>query len=262
MDKLTEIMDFKRREIADRVRDVPESELNNLVDPHRPSLFSALKGHDQVSVISEIKRKSPSAGNIAEGASALTQAGHYVGSKADAISVLTDTEFFSGTLQDLKDVTGFIREKQAGVPCLRKDFFVHPIQIVEAAQAGASAILIIVRALNDEEMATLYRCANLAGLDSIFEIHNEDDLERAVSAEAKIIGVNNRNLATFTTDLALSETLIPQIPEACASIAESGIFNIEDVARVKAAGAQAVLIGQALMEHPDPGAFIRQIHEL
>ena len=262
MDKLTEIMAYKRQEIADRVRDVPESELSELVDPLRPSLFSALKGHDQVSVISEIKRKSPSAGNIAAGASALTQAGHYVSAKADAISVLTDTEFFSGTIEDLKDVTGYISQEGAGVPCLRKDFFVHPIQIVEAANAGASAILIIVRALTDEEIDTLYQSANWAGLDSIFEIHNEDDLERAVAAKAKIIGVNNRNLATFTTDLALSETLIPQIPSECASIAESGIFTIDDVARVKAAGAQSVLIGQALMEHDDPGAFIRQIHAL
>lgn len=262
MDKLTEIMAFKRQEIADRVRDVPESELNALIDANRPSLFTALQGHEKVSVISEIKRKSPSAGNIAAGASALTQATNYVEASTDAISVLTDTEFFSGTIHDLEDATEYIREKQAGVPCLRKDFFVHPIQVVEAAHAGASAILIIVRALNDEEISTLYQSANLAGLDSIFEIHNEDDLERAVGAQAKIIGVNNRNLATFTTDLGLSETLIPQIPEACASIAESGIFTIEDVARVKAAGAQAVLIGQALMEHADPGTFIRQIHEL
>lgn len=262
MDKLTEIMAFKRQEIADRVRDVPESELTGLVNAKRPSLFTALRGHDRVSVISEIKRKSPSAGNIAAGASALTQASHYVGAGADAISVLTDTEFFSGTIKDLQDVTGYIREKQANVPCLRKDFFVHPIQIVEAAQAGASAILIIVRALKDEEIATLFSSATLAGLDAIFEIHNEKDLERAVAAEAKIIGVNNRNLATFTTDLALSETLIPKIPDGCASIAESGLFTIEDVARVKAAGAQSVLIGQALMEHSDPGAFIRQIHEL
>lgn len=262
MDKLTEIMAFKRKEIADRIREVPESELTGLVHSSRPSLFDALRGHDSVSVISEIKRKSPSAGNIAAGASALTQAEHYVSAQADAISVLTDTEFFSGTIEDLKDVTEYVRKKGAGVPCLRKDFFVHPIQIVEAANAGASAILIIVRALSDNEMAILYQSANLAGLDSIFEIHNEDDLERAVAANAKIIGVNNRNLATFTTDLALSETLIPQIPAECVSIAESGIFTIEDVARVKAAGAQSVLIGQALMEHENPGAFIHQIHEL
>ncbi|MCZ6671544.1 MAG: indole-3-glycerol phosphate synthase TrpC [Verrucomicrobia bacterium] len=262
MDILTEIMAHKRQEIADRLRDVPEEELEALFNPGRPSLFQALAGHDKVSVISEIKRKSPSVGDIASGASALTQAGHYVAAHTEAISVLTDEKYFSGSINDLNDVTAYIQESQTGVPCLRKDFFVNSIQVVEAAQAGASAILIIVRALTDEEIQTLFRSARLAGLDAIFEIHNTEDLERAIHADAQIIGVNNRNLATFTTDLALSEELIPQIPEGCASIAESGIITIDDVHRVKAAGAQAVLIGQALMEHRDPGAFIREIHSL
>ena len=262
MDKLTEIMVYKKLEIADRVREIEDSELSAWVNPNRPSLFDALYGHESVSVISEIKRKSPSAGNIAAGASALKQAGLYLSAKTDAISILTDEKFFSGSLEDLKDVTEAVKESSAKVPCLRKDFFVHPIQTLEAAQAGASAILIIVRALSDDEIKTLFRSANLAGMDSIFEIHNEEDLERAVNAEAKIIGVNNRNLATFTTDLALSEDLIPKIPASCDSIAESGIFSIGDVSRVKAAGAQAVLIGQALMEHADPGAFIQEIHNL
>ena len=262
MDKLTEIMAHKRHELAGRLRQVDDSELQALVDATRPSLFDALAGYESVSVISEIKRKSPSAGDIAKGADALTQASLYESAGANAISVLTDEKFFSGSLKDLQSVTGHIKETQSGIPCLRKDFFVHPIQVVEAATAGASAILIIVRALSNEEINTLYRTAKLSGLDSIFEIHDVQDLNRAVSAGAKIVGVNNRNLATFTTDLALSETLIPQIPEGCATIAESGIFTIEDVARVKAAGAQAVLIGQALMEHADPGAFIREIHSL
>jgi indole-3-glycerol phosphate synthase len=262
MDKLTEIMAHKRLEIADRLGEVQDSELEAFIDPNRPSLFQTLFGHDKVSVISEIKRKSPSAGDIAVGASAKTQAGHYVEAMTDAISVLTDEKFFSGSINDLKDVTRLIKNSQASVPCLRKDFFVHPIQIVEAAQSGASAILIIVRALTDEEIQLLYQSATLAGLDSIFEIHNEDDLSRATEAGARIIGVNNRNLATFTTDLALSEILIPQIPDGCVSIAESGIFSLDDVKRVKGSGAQAVLIGQALMEHSDPGAFIKEIHNL
>jgi indole-3-glycerol phosphate synthase len=262
MDKLTEIMAHKRVEIADRLREVADSELEALANSARPSLYESLAGHHTVSVISEIKRKSPSAGNIKTGASALNQAGHYLGAGTDAISVLTDEKYFSGTIDDLKEVTAFVEREKAGIPCLRKDFFIHPVQVLEAARAGASAILIIVRALTDEEIVTLYRSAKLAGLDSIFEIHNVEDLSRAVQANATIIGVNNRNLATFTTDLALSEYLIPQIPEGCASIAESGIASLEDVARVKDAGAQSVLIGQALMEHPDPGAFIRDIHSL
>lgn len=262
MDKLTEIMTYKRMEMADRLREVADSELQALADPTRPSLFEALKGRDRLSVISEIKRKSPSAGSIAAHASALTQAEHYARARTDAISVLTDEKFFSGSIEDLKEVTIYLNESALRVPCLRKDFFIHPVQIVEAAQAGASAILIIVRALSDDEIQVLNRSAHLAGLNAIFEIHNADDLGRALSAGARIIGVNNRNLATFTTDLEISEKLIPQIPQDCVSIAESGIFTIKDVARVRAAGAQAVLIGQALMEHPDPGVFIQAIHDL
>lgn len=262
MDKLREIMAHKRQEIEGRTREVSDTELSSLVNPNRPSLFKALFGHDKVSVIAEIKRNSPSAGDIAAGASALIQAQLYVGAETDAISVLTDEKYFSGSLNDLRDATRFIKHTRATVSCLRKDFFIHPIQVVEAAEAGASAILIIVRALTDEEIRILYSAAGLAGLDAIFEIHNEDDLGRAIQARAKIIGVNNRNLATFTTDLALSEALIPQIPQKCVSISESGIVSIDDVKRVKTAGAQAVLIGQALMEHPEPKVFIRQIHSL
>ena len=150
----------------------------------------------------------------------------------------------------------------AAFPCLRKDFFLHPIQVVQAARAGASAILIIVRMLEEKEIRALYRAANLAGLDAIFEIHTEEDLERAILANAKIVGVNNRNLATFTTDLAVSENLIPKIPPSLISIAESGISTLQDVRRVKAVGAHATLIGQALMQHENPESFIEQIHQL
>lgn len=262
MDKLNEIMNHKRKELEGMLRPIPSAELKSLVDLERPNLFDALYGHEQVSVISEIKRKSPSAGDIAKNASALSQAKLYETAEADGISILTDQKYFSGSLEDLETVTGHITQNGSNIPCIRKDFFIHPIQVVEAANAGASAILIIARALSNREISDLFSAANQVGLDSIFEIHNEGDLERSVSAGAKIIGVNNRNLATFTTDLALSERLIPQIPKECASIAESGIFNLQDIVRLKAAGAQAVLIGQALMEHSDPGSFIREIHSL
>ena len=159
-------------------------------------------------------------------------------------------------------VTGAIRHNHTATPCLRKDFFIHPIQVVQAANAGASAILIIVRALTNQEINALHHAADVAGLDAIFEIHDEADLERAISANARIIGVNNRNLATFATDLAVSEKLIPKIPPVLISIAESGISTPEDVNRIKAAGAHAVLIGQALMQHSDPETFIKQIHAL
>ena len=262
MDKLTEIMAYKRREIRGEIRQVTDGELRGLADPQRPSFLRAIAGHKTLSVISEIKRKSPSAGSIAQGASAMDQATLYARSGADAISVLTDEKYFAGTLDDLARVTEGMGWNPEAIPCLRKDFFLHPIQVVEAARAGASAILIIVRMLGQMEIQALFRAANLAGLDAIFEIHNEEDLERAISANAVIIGVNNRNLATFATDLAVSEKLIPKIPPSLISIAESGIATLEDARRVKAAGAHAALIGQALMQHQDPASFMERIHAL
>ncbi len=262
MDKLTEIMAHKRHEIRGKMRQVSKGELSGLADPERPSFFRAIAGRNTFSVIAEIKRKSPSAGSIAPEASAVDQAALYARSGADAISVLTDQKYFSGTLGDLAGVTEHLGRNPGAIPCLRKDFFLHPIQVVQAARAGAGAILIIVRMLSQEEIRALYRAANLAGLDAIFEIHTEADLERAILADARIVGVNNRNLATFSTDLAVSENLIPKIPPPLISIAESGISTLEDVRRVKATGAHAALIGQGLMQREDPGSFIEQIHAL
>ncbi len=262
MDKLTAIMAHKRHEIRGKLRQVSDGELSELADPGRPSFLRAIAGRKTLSVIAEIKRKSPSAGSIAPEVSAVDQATLYARAGADAVSVLTDEKYFSGTLDDLVEVTGRIGRGPNAIPCLRKDFFLHPIQVVQAARAGASAILIIVRMLDQNEIRALYRAASLADLDAIFEIHTEADLERALSANAKIVGVNNRNLATFSTDLAVSENLIPKIPPSLIAIAESGISTLEDVRRVKAAGAHATLIGQALMQHEDPQSFIEQIHEL
>jgi indole-3-glycerol phosphate synthase len=133
---------------------------------------------------------------------------------------------------------------------------VHPIQVLEAREAGASAILIIVRALNDEEIKTVFAAAVLAGLDTLFEIHNEDEIERAVAHGAKIIGVNNRDLAVFKTDLGLTEQLIPRIPRDVIAVSESGISTGADAARARAAGAHAVLVGEALMRAADPAQLI------
>ena len=170
--------------------------------------------------------------------------------------MLTDEKYFGGTLDDLRAVTTAFQRDGVRVPCLRKDFMVHPVQVVEAAEAGASAILIIARALGDEEIRALFEAATLAGLDALFEVHNESEIERAVVAGAKIIGVNNRDLAVFKTDLALSERLIPLIPRDIIAISESGIVTRADAARARAAGAQAVLVGEALMRAPDPAELI------
>jgi indole-3-glycerol phosphate synthase len=135
---------------------------------------------------------------------------------------------------------------------------VHPIQVLEAREAGASAILIIVRALIDEEIATLFNAAKAAGLDALFEIHHEAELERALRHGAEIIGVNNRDLAIFKTDLGLSERLIPQFPAHVIAVSESGIFTAADASRVRKAGAHAVLVGEALMKAEDPAALLAE----
>ena len=260
-DKLTEIMAWKRSEIAPRLRPVSTAELTRLDAslPRPPSFARALKRADgTLAVISEIKRRSPSAGDINAGASALTQAQRYQAAGADALSILTDEKFFGGTLADLREVTAHFRESTPARPCIRKDFMVHPIQVLEAREAGASAILIIVRALNDEEIKTLAGAAEAAGLDVLFEIHHEAELERALDHGATIIGVNNRDLAIFKTDLGLSERLIPLFPPHVTAVSESGIFTPADAARAHACGAHAVLVGEALMKAPDPAALIRE----
>jgi indole-3-glycerol phosphate synthase len=260
-DKLTEIMAWKRREIAPLLRPVPEAELarTNAALPRPPSFAGALRRADgQLGVIAEIKRRSPSAGDIRAGASSLEQAKRYQSAGADALSILTDEKYFGGTLDDLRGVTAHFRATATARPCLRKDFFVHPIQVLEAREAGASAILIIVRALTDDEMKTLAAATAAAGLDALFEVHTEPEIERAVAHGAKIIGVNNRDLAIFKTDLALSERLIPRFPKDVMAVSESGIFTGADAARVRAAGAHAVLVGEALMKAPDPTKLIAE----
>ena len=260
-DKLTEIMAWKRREIAPLLRPVSETELAQLHGslPRPPSFAGALKRADgKLAVISEIKRRSPSAGEIKAGALAIDQARRYRTAGADALSILTDQQFFGGTLQDLREVTAEFGRSLPAPPCLRKDFMVHPIQVLEAREAGASAILIIVRALDDVEIATLFNAAKAAGLDALFEIHHEKELERALRHGARIIGVNNRDLAIFKTDLGLSERLIPQFPPDVIAVSESGIFTAADAGRARSAGAHAVLVGEALMKAEDPAALLSE----
>jgi indole-3-glycerol phosphate synthase len=262
-DKLTEIMAHKRREIAPLLRPVFPDELAALNRdlPRPPSFRSALRRPDgKLAVISEIKRRSPSAGAINENISALDQAQRYRAAGAAALSILTDEKYFGGRIEDLQEVAGDFAAQGPALPCLRKDFMVHPVQVLQARLAGASAILIIVRALTDEEIEALHHAATAAGLDALFEIHNEDELARAVRHGAKIIGVNNRDLAIFKTDLGLSERLIPLFPKNVIAVSESGIATDADAARVKAAGAHAVLVGESLMRAADPAAVIRSFH--
>lgn len=263
MDKLAEIMASKRRALKDRIRPVHENELERLGRMQRQggSFLEALARPDRLSVIAEIKRKSPSAGEIAEASlDAVEQAREYVNAEADCLSILTDTDYFGGRLQDLWEVVEFLECHARPTPCLRKDFMVHPLQVAEAAEAGARCILIIVRALEDDEIKALRDAAGIAGLDVLYEIHEERELEKALRFDPKIIGVNNRDLKRFKTDLAISEALIPQIPDDIIKISESGIFDAEDAERASECGADAILVGEALMKAEDPEALIEAFH--
>ena len=197
---------------------------------------------EKIAVIAEIKKASPSAGVIAESFNAVETAQVYECGGANAISVLTDTQFFQGKLQHLADV-----RRAVSVPLLRKDFIVDEIQITESVANGADAILLIVAALEQTQLVDLLHATATFRLDALVEVHTREELNRALDAGAKIIGINNRNLETFDVDLAVTEELCREVPDEIVLVSESGIKTPQDVARVKACGADAVLVGEALM---------------
>lgn len=265
MDKLSEIMAAKRQALAGHLRPVKKQELERLGRMQRQggSFLKALARKDRLSVIAEIKRKSPSAGEIApESLNAVEQAREYINAEADCLSILTDKDYFGGSLQDLWDVVEFLECHQRKTPCLRKDFMVHPVQVAEAAEAGARCILIIVRALEDDEIKALRDAADIAGLDILYEIHEECELEKALRFDPKIIGVNNRDLKRFKTDLAVSEFLIPKIPNGIVTVSESGIFDLEDAERARDCGADAILVGEALMKAESAEELVEAFHNI
>jgi indole-3-glycerol phosphate synthase len=220
--------------------------------PPGPDFDKALRAGERIRVIAEVKRRSPSAGEIRGGIAAASVARAYVEGGAAAISVLTDAGHFGGSLDDLEAVADC-----AGVAVLRKDFTLDPLQLWEARGAGASAVLLIARILDDAQLVDLGAAAQELALSALVEVHDEAELERALRAGAGIIGVNNRDLTRFTTDLAVTERLARHVPRGVVLVAESGIGSEADVERVAAAGADAVLVGEALMRASDPAAVVR-----
>ena len=200
------------------------------------------RGPGQLALIAEIKKASPSAGVIVESFDPLAIARNYARAGVDAISILTDEQFFQGHLSYLQLVREAVPQ-----PILRKDFILDPLQIMESAAAGADAILLIVAALQQEELVALLEEASLYQLDVLVEVHTLAELDRALETDARIIGINNRNLATFEVDLAVTEKLSEEVPKEIVVVSESGIRTAEDLARIKACGVDAVLIGEALM---------------
>jgi indole-3-glycerol phosphate synthase len=217
------------------------------------SFRSALSG-DGLAVVAEIKRRSPSAGLIATDMDPVEQARAYERGGADAISVLTEPHFFDGSLDDLTAV-----REAVSVPVLRKDFTRNGAQIWEARAAGADAVLLIVAALDDRRLAELVGVAAEVGVDAIVEAHSLDEVQRAAAVGASIIGVNNRDLTTFVTDLAVAESVARFLPTSVLAIAESGVSDAEGARRMRLAGYDAILVGEALVRHADPAALVAQL---
>lgn len=253
---LDEILERKRLEVAESKsrHDAMQLALEAKACTRAPLGFrEAIRSASGVSVIAEVKRRSPSKGLIREDFDAVAIACAYAEAEATCISVLTDEHFFGGSLDDLSRV-----REAVDVPLLRKDFVVDPIQIDEARLAGADAVLLIVAALDDDQLGCLHEHAQSLGLDVLVEVHDEDELDRALATGSKLIGVNNRDLRTFDIDLATTERLAARIGDSSVVlIAESGISNAEDVARLERTGAAGFLVGESLMRQPDPGAALR-----
>jgi len=213
----------------------------------RRSLAAALTGR-RPAVIAECKRRSPSKGVLREPYDAVAIARGYAAAGAAAISVLTNERFFGGTLDELRAVRDAV-----AVPVLRKDFVVDPYQLEEARAAGADAVLLIVAALEEGQLRDLHAAAIGLGLDVLTEVHDERELDVALALGAAIVGVNNRNLRTFVTDLATSERLATRVPPGTILVAESGIRDGTDLARLARSGIGAFLVGEAFMTAPEPG---------
>ena len=223
-------------------------------DAPPPVPFAEALRQTHVTVIAEVKRASPSKGPIAPGLDAGEQAMAYVRGGAAAISVLTEPSRFGGALQDLADVTPRVL-----VPVIRKDFLVHPVQLWEARVAGASAALLIVRALSPSELEELMDAMQETGMQALVEVRNEEELVRALAVNARVIGVNNRNLESLVIDVATAPTLIPSIPSDRIAIAESGMQSVNDMSAAAAAGADAVLVGSAVSANADPESGVRAL---
>jgi indole-3-glycerol phosphate synthase len=250
---LDEILTTKRAEV-DSLR-LRRDELTAAL-PDAPAVRdfgAALRRPDGgLAVIAEIKRRSPSKGDLAPDLVPADTARAYADGGAACLSVLTDGPYFGGDLSDLRAARAAV-----GLPVLRKDFTVDPLQLIEARAAGADAALLIVAALPDDGLLReLHDAATGLGLTVLVEVHDEPELDRALALEAGVIGVNARDLATFGEDLSLGERIAKRIPEAVAAVAESAIRSVDDARRMAGAGFDAVLVGEALVRSADPTGLV------
>lgn len=255
---LSEIIEKKRKGLEKAKAAKPlEDIIKELEGAPRPHRFAkAISREHHINLIAEIKKASPSRGVLSREFDPVKIASTYKMNGASALSVLTEEKFFLGSLEHIKKVKGAV-----DLPILRKDFIVDPYQIYESSLYGAEAILLIADILSEKELKDFYALSKKLGLDAVVEVHNEEDLKKAFDIDAKVIGINNRDLHTFDVDLAVTTRLIKSVPEGKIVISESGIKSHEDVMFLKSLGVAAVLIGETFMVAPDIGAKVRELME-
>ena len=255
---LAQILRRTRAELERRKREVPERTLEEGVPETRSAGDGRGRGRLRealtqpgIAVIAEFKRRSPSAGTVREGADVNAVVRAYERGGAAAISVLTEGPSFGGSLEDLR-----LARRACRLPILCKDFIIDSYQLHEARAAGADAVLLIVAALSDGEIASLQLAARELGLDVLVEVHDQTELARALQAGAEVIGINNRDLRDFTVDVQRTSQLIGEVPAGTTVVAESGITTAEQVRALEQRGVDAVLVGESLMRAPDPEAAL------
>jgi indole-3-glycerol phosphate synthase len=255
MSKLDELVGAAREDVEARKRQVPAAELREAVGTlsgSRP--FSEALVRPGLSLIAEFKRRSPSAGEIAAGATIADVVAAYERGGAAALSVLTDGRNFGGSVDDMRAARA-----AGGLPILRKDFIVDPYQLYEAVINGADAVLLIVAALDDDDLRMLYDEATRLDLDCLVEVHDEAELERALDLDVDVIGINNRNLDDLSVDLETTPRLLTDVPAGKTVVAESGYSRWEQLDELERIGCDAVLIGETLMRSGDPETTVRQL---
>lgn len=246
--RIENLISSTRDEVESRKKSIPVSELEKLIasSSHEGKPFNEALVRPGLSVIAEHKRRSPSAGEIRAGSTVTEIVQAYERGGAAALSILTDPFHFGGSLDDLDEA-----RSATGLPILSKNFHIDPYQLYESAAHGADAVLIVVASVSPRRLRELYEEAHALDLDALVEVHNEEELEQALEIEADVIGINNRDLATFEIDVETTFELMADIPTGITIVAESGIANLDQILRLDDAGVDAVLIGQALMSAPD-----------
>lgn len=253
---LEKIVSSKKKEVEQAIRERPLRDLMKAADAAQPArdFVAPLKGGTGIQLIAEVKKASPSKGVIRENFEPVEIATAYEKAGAACISVLTDAEFFQGSIDNLAAVT-----PKVSIPVLRKDFIVHPYQIFEARVAGADAVLLIAECLNRQELRGYYQLIRDLGMVALIELYQAANLDNVLNTGTELIGVNNRDLETFEVDLEHTIKLRGQIPGDKVVVGESGVNSREDALKLQNSGVQAMLVGESLMRHDDVAVGVRQL---